>query len=145
MVLRNLSVNSKKIEIHIKANSGWLDTNFLEIWHYRDLLFLLIRRDLVSQYKQTVLGPLWLIAQPLFGTGVFAVISGMVAQLPTDGLPVFLFYQSGMLGWNYFASTYGSNANALQSNAGLFGKVYFPRMIPPIAVCITNLLHYFCR
>ena len=63
----------------------------------------------------------------------------MVAQLPTDGLPVFLFYQSGMLGWNYFASTYGSNANALQANAGLFGKVYFPRMIPPIAICITNL------
>ncbi len=138
-------MNSKTIEIHIKANSGWLDTNFLEIWHYRDLLFLLIRRDLVSQYKQTVLGPLWLIAQPLFGTGVFAVIFGMVAQLPTDGLPVFLFYQSGMLGWNYFASTYGSNANALQSNAGLFGKVYFPRMIPPIAVCITNLFTLFLQ
>ena len=136
-------MNSKTIEIHIKANSGWLDTNFLEIWHYRDLLFLLIRRDLVSQYKQTVLGPLWLIAQPLFGTGVFAVIFGMVAQLPTDGLPVFLFYQCGMLGWNYFANTYGSNSNALQANVGLFGKVYFPRMIPPIAVCITNLFTFF--
>ena len=132
-------MNSKPIEIHIKANTSWFDIDFQEIWQYRDLLVLLIRRDLVSQYKQTVLGPLWLLAQPLFGTGVFTVIFGMVAQLPTDGLPVFLFYLSGMLGWNYFASTYGSNANALQSNVGLFGKVYFPRMIPPIAVCITNL------
>ena len=135
-------MSSKRIEIHIKASSNWLDINFREIWHYRDLLILLIRRDLVSQYKQTVLGPFWLLAQPLFGTGVFTVIFGMVAKLPTDGLPVFLFYQSGMLGWNYFANTYGSNSNALQANVGLFSKVYFPRMIPPLAVCITNLFTF---
>lgn len=131
--------------IYIKPSTGWFDINLREIWQYRDLLFLLVRRDFVSQYKQTILGPFWLIAQPLFGTSVFTVIFGMVAKLPTDGLPVFLFYQSGMLGWNYFANTYGSNSNALQSNVGLFGKVYFPRMIPPLATCITNLFTFILQ
>ena len=131
--------------IYIKASQNWLDIDLREIWQYRDLLILLIRRDFVAQYKQTILGPFWLIAQPLFGTSVFTVIFGMVAKLPTDGLPVFLFYQSGILGWNYFANTYGSNSNALQSNVGLFGKVYFPRMIPPLATCITNLFTFLLQ
>tara|TARA_B100000212_G_C27359017_1_gene527283 strand:- start:154 stop:1005 length:852 start_codon:yes stop_codon:yes gene_type:complete len=131
--------------IHIRPSKGWCDINLKEIWQYRDLLILLIRRDFVAQYKQTVLGPFWLVAQPLLGTGVFTVIFGMVAKLPTDGLPVFLFYQTGMLGWNYFASTYGSNSNALQSNVGLFGKVYFPRIIPPVAVCVTNLFAFLLQ
>lgn len=132
-------------EIHIKPSKSWFDLNLHEIFQYRYLLFLLIRRDFVSQYKQTILGPFWLIAQPLLGTGVFTVIFGMVAKMPTDGLPVFLFYQSGMLGWNYFANTYGSNSNALQSNVELFGKVYFPRIIPPISVCITNLFTFLLQ
>ena len=136
---------SNSFNIHIRPSKGWCDINLKEIWQYRDLLVLLIRRDFVSQYKQTVLGPFWLVAQPLLGTGVFTVIFGMVAKLPTDGLPVFLFYQSGMLGWNYFASTYGSNSNALQSNVGLFGKVYFPRIIPPVAVCVTNLFTFLLQ
>lgn len=126
----------------LKPNRSWFDLELQGFLDYRDLLFLLVRRDFVAKFKQTVLGPVWLVLQPLLGTVVFTLIFGMVAGMPTDGLPTFLFYLCGQLGWNYFAHTYGTCAGTLQQNAGIFGKVYFPRLIPPVSVCISNLITY---
>ena len=106
--------------------------NLADIWRYRDLLFLLVHRDFVARYKQTILGPAWFILQPLMMTVVFTVIFGNIAKIPTDGLPPMLFYLTGLLGWNCFAQVLQSTSNTLVSNASLFGKVYFPRLIVPL-------------
>jgi len=137
-----METNSQAYEFIIKPNRTWFDLELEGFFHYRDLLFLLVRRDFVAQYKQTVLGPIWLILQPLLGSVVFTIIFGFVAGLPTDGLPTFLFYLCGQLGWNYFSKSYASCAGTLQQNAGIFGKVYFPRLIPPVSVCVSNLITY---
>jgi lipopolysaccharide transport system permease protein len=112
------------------------------VWRYRDLLLLLVHRDFIAKYKQTVLGPAWFIIQPLLTTLVFTVIFSKVAQIPTDGLPPILFYLAGLLGWNYFAQTFQTTSGTLVNNAGLFGKVYFPRLIVPLAAVISNLLTF---
>lgn len=129
-------------EIRIRPNRSWIKIDWHGLWEYRDLLFLLVRRDFVSKYKQTILGPAWFIIQPLFTTLVFTVIFGKVAKIPTDGLPPMLFYLCGMLGWNYFANTFNSTASTLVGNAGLFGKVYFPRLIVPLATVVSNLFAF---
>src|SRR5262249_45948386 len=100
---------------------------------------LLVHRDFVAKYKQTALGPAWFILQPLLMTVVFSVIFGEIAKIPTDGLPPMLFYLAGLLGWNYFAQTFQSTAGTLVGNAGLFGKVYFPRLVVPLSAVISNL------
>src|SRR5688572_7237940 len=130
---------SDSLEIILRAETKWLDIQFKPIWQYRDLLLLLVRRDFVARYKQTILGPLWFIIQPLTTTFVFTVIFANVAGLSTDGLPPVLFYLCGQLGWNYFSQTFGSISATLVSNAGLFGKVYFPRLVVPLSVLISNL------
>ena len=106
---------------------------FNEVFNYKDLIFLLIRRDFVTSYKQTILGPLWIILQALIGSAVFTVVFGKIANISTDGHPAFLFYLCGMLSWQYFSSVYGVGCNALQSNLPIFSKVYFPRLIPPVS------------
>ena len=106
---------------------------FKDLIKYKDLLYLLIRRDFVTSYKQTILSPLWVILQGLVGSAVFTVVFGKIANIPTDGHPSFLFYLCGMLSWQYFASVYGVGCNALQSNLPIFSKVYFPRLIPPLS------------
>jgi lipopolysaccharide transport system permease protein len=111
-----------------------------EIWRYRDLLFLLVHRDFVSNYKQTVLGPLWFIIQPLLTTIVFTIIFGKVAKIPTDGMPPMLFYLAGLLGWNFFSRTLSSTSSTLTSNLGLFGKVYFPRLVVPLAAVVSSFI-----
>lgn len=131
----------------IRSRSGWFDLRPLELWHYRDLISLFVRRDFVAIYKQTVLGPLWFMLQPLFSTIVFTIIFGRVARIPTDGLPPMLFYMSGIVTWNYFAGCLNKTSDTFVSNAGIFGKVYFPRLIVPISNVITNLLTFsiqFC-
>ena len=129
-------------ELRIRPNRQWIKIDWQGIWEYRDLLSLLVRRDFVSKYKQTVLGPLWFIIQPLFTTLVFTVLFGNVAKIPTDGLPPTLFYLVGMLGWNYFANTFNSTSTTLVTNAGLFGKVYFPRLVVPLSTVISNLFAF---
>ena len=109
------------------------------------MLFLLIRRDFVTSYKQTILGPFWVIAQALLGSAIFTIIFGKIANLSTDGHPAFLFYLSGMLGWQYFASVYGVGCNALQSNLMLFSKVYFPRLIPPVGQAIFAIFNFLIQ
>lgn len=126
----------------IRARQRWLHLPFREIADYRDLLFLLVRRDFVAKYKQTLLGPLWFIIQPLLTTLVFTIIFGNVAKIPTDGLPPVLFYLCGLLGWTYFAQTFNTTSTTFVTNAPLFGKVYFPRLIVPLSVTISNLLAF---
>jgi lipopolysaccharide transport system permease protein len=128
--------------IVIRPYSGWFDINLKEIWSYRDLIMLFVRRDFVTYYKQTILGPLWFFLQPLFTTVVFTIIFGKIANIPTDGLPPMLFYMAGIITWNYFASCLTQTSNTFVTNAGIFGKVYFPRLAVPISVVITNLLTF---
>lgn len=127
----------------IKAKRPLWDLELTNLWHYKDLIFLLIRRDFVTSYKQTILGPVWIILQALVGSAVFTVIFGKIANISTDGHPTFLFYLCGMLSWQYFASVYGAGCHSLQGNLALFSKVYFPRLIPPLSQAlflVFNLL-----
>lgn len=127
-------------EYIIKPNRSWLKVEWREIWAYRDLLALLVRRDFVSKYKQTVLGPIWFIFQPLVMTVVFTIIFNRVAKLSTDNLPPVLFYMSGLLAWNYFNQSFNSITSTFRSNAGLFGKVYFPRLVVPLGFLLSGLI-----
>jgi lipopolysaccharide transport system permease protein len=127
----------------IKAKPPWWDLELANLWQYKDLIYLLIRRDFVTSYKQTILGPIWIILQAIVGSAIFTVIFGKIANIPTDGHPTFLFYLCGMLSWQYFASVYGAGCNSLQGNLPLFSKVYFPRLIPPLSQAlflVFNLL-----
>lgn len=126
----------------IRPRNGWFDVHPGEIWKYRDLVGLFVWRDFVSVYKQTILGPLWYIIQPLLTTLVFTVIFGKVAHLPTSGLPPFLFYLSGVIAWKYFGDCLNSTSNTFVANANLFGKVYFPRIAVPISIVISNLIAF---
>ena len=107
--------------------SGWFNFSLKELWRYRDLIALFVRRDFVAIYKQTVLGPFWFLIQPIFSSIVFTIIFGKIANIPTDGLPPMLFYMAGIVSWNYFASCLTTTSNTFITNAGLFSKVYFPR------------------
>jgi len=129
-------------EIILRPETSWIHLELKGIWHYRDLLLLMVWRDFSAKYKQTLLGPLWFLLQPLLMTLVFTVIFGKVAGLPTDGLPPLLFYLCGQLSWNYFAANFNSNSATLVNNAGLFSKVYFPRLIVPISALISNLFTF---
>lgn len=126
----------------IRPRTGWFDIHPGELWKYRDLIGLFVWRDFVSIYKQTILGPLWYIIQPLLTTVVFTVIFGKVAKLPTDGLPPFLFYLSGVITWRYFADCLNSTSNTFVGNAHIFGKVYFPRLTVPVSIVISNLIAF---
>ena len=129
-------------EIVIEPSRGWLKVKWDELWEYRDLLVMLVQRDFISRYKQTLLGPLWHILQPVVMTLVFAVIFGRIAGIPTDGIPVPLFYLCGLLAWNYFAQNVTTGASTFINNAGIFGKVYFPRLVVPLAIVISNLVAF---
>lgn len=110
------------------------------LWRYRDLIALLVKRDFVAFYKQTVLGPLWYLLQPIFTTLVFTVIFGRIANIPTDGIPGPLFYMAGVVLWSYFASCMTKTSDTFAANANVFGKVYFPRLVVPISIVISNLI-----
>jgi lipopolysaccharide transport system permease protein len=125
----------------IKPNNSLFELNLKEIWKYKDLLFLFIRRDFVAVYKQTVLGPLWFIIQPIFTTLVFTVVFGQLASIPTDGLPQVLFYMCGITCWNYFAECVTKTSNTFVTNSAIFGKVYFLGLILPLSIITTYLLN----
>ena len=137
--------NPADFEVTLRANASWLQLELKGIWQYRDLLSLLVWRDFVAKYKQTILGPLWFIIQPLMMSLVFTVIFGKVANIPTDGLPPLLFYLCGQLGWNYFAQNFNSNSATLVNNSGLFSKVYFPRLVVPLANLVSNLFTFLIQ
>lgn len=133
-------MNGSVFAHEIKPKDKVFDLRIREIWRYKDLLFLLVRRDFVSIYKQTILGPLWFFIQPLFSTIIYTFIFGRVADLPADGIPHGLFYLSGITAWNYFANSLTSISDTFISNSSLFGKVYFPRAITPLSVVFSNLI-----
>jgi lipopolysaccharide transport system permease protein len=118
------------------------DLKLGQLWRYRDLVLLFVRRDFVSLYKQTILGPLWYLIQPLLTTITFTVVFGNIAKLPTDGLPQFLFYMSGTVIWTYFATCLTKTSETFVHNAHLFGKVYFPRLAVPVSILISNLIAF---
>lgn len=126
----------------IEAKASLFDLKLNEVWAYRDLLWLLVRRDFVSFYKQTILGPLWFFIQPLFTTIIFTFIFGNLAGISTDGLPKPLFYMAGITAWNYFADCLTKTSTVFKDNAGIFGKVYFPRLIMPLSIVVSNLVRF---
>lgn len=126
----------------ITPRDNLFDLRLRAIWNFRDLLMLFVHRDFVAVYKQTILGPLWFFIQPLLTTLVFTVIFGKVAKIPTDGLPPLLFYLAGVTAWNYFAECFRKTANSFTQNAHIFGKVYFPRVIAPLSITLTNLITF---
>jgi lipopolysaccharide transport system permease protein len=129
----------------IKPKRNLLDLRLGELWRYRDLVILFVRRDFVSAYKQTILGPLWYLIQPLLTTIIFTVIFGSIAKLPTDGLPQFLFYMSGTVIWTYFSDCLSKTSVTFVSNSNLFGKVYFPRLAVPVSILISSLITFLIQ
>ncbi len=118
------------------------DIRFREIWNYRDLLFTFVKRDYAASYKQTILGPVWHILQPILPVVMYTFVFGTVANIGTDGIPKPLFYLSGLLLWNYFSDCFSRTSTVFNTNAGLFGKVYFPRLISPLSVVISSLMRF---
>jgi lipopolysaccharide transport system permease protein len=129
----------------IKPKTGIFNLQLLELWRYKDLLLLLVRRDFVAVYKQTILGPLWYIIQPVLTTAVMYIVFNKIAGLSTDGLPPVLFYMIGNVAWGYFASCLTKTSNTFIANANIFGKVYFPRLIVPLSTVISSLFAFFTQ
>lgn len=129
-------------DLVIKGHTSLFDVKYKDLWHYRDLLFLFVKRDFVSFYKQTVLGPLWFFIQPIFTTIVFAFIFGDLAGISSDGLPHYLFYLSGITAWSYFSECLTKTSTVFRDNANIFGKVYFPRLIMPLSIVVSNLVRF---
>ncbi len=124
----------------IEPSRGLFDLRLMEIWRYRDLLLLLVKRDFVATYKQTILGPVWFFLQPVLTTLTFTLIFGRIAGLSTDGVPMMLFYMAGITIWNYFAECLNRTATVFKDNAQVFGKVYFPRLVMPLSIVVSNLV-----
>lgn len=129
-------------DLVIKGHTSLFDLKFRDLWHYRDLLLLFVKRDFVSFYKQTILGPLWFFIQPIFTTIVFTFVFGNLAGISTDGLPQYLFYLSGITAWNYFSDCLNKTSTVFRDNANIFGKVYFPRLIMPLSIVVSNLIRF---
>lgn len=132
-------------DLVIKGHTSLFDLRLGELWNYRDLLVLFVRRDFVTVYKQTILGPLWFFIQPLLTTITFTIIFGNVAQLSTDGAPKLVFYMAGITLWSYFSTCLTNVSGVFNTNAGIFGKVYFPRLIMPLTIVISNLMKFFVQ
>jgi len=137
-----MSTDKDNFAFSISPRDKLLNLRLHDLWSFRDLMMLFVHRDFVSFYKQTILGPIWFFLQPLLTTLVFTVIFGNVAKISTDGLPPFMFYLAGVTAWNYFAECFRKTSNTFTHNANIFGKVYFPRIIVPIATTITNLITF---
>ena len=134
------SVQEEKWDIVIKPKDKLFSVDFKELWRYRDLCALFVKRNIITQYKQTILGPAWFVIQPALTVILYMVVFGGIAGIPTDGVPRPLFYLAGTCMWQYFASCLNNTSNTFVSNSGIFGKVYFPRLIMPVASVISNLL-----
>jgi lipopolysaccharide transport system permease protein len=129
----------------IEPRSRLLDLRLDEVWKYRDLVLMFVRRDFVANYKQTILGPIWFFLQPLLTTVTYMFIFGRVAALSTDGVPMMVFYLAGITFWNYFSETLNRTATVFKDNAQMFGKVYFPRLTMPVSIVISNLVRFFIQ
>ena len=137
-----MSTDNKYWDVILSPRTGWFNVDINELFKYRDLIFMFVKRDFVTFYKQTILGPIWYIIQPLVNTIVFTIIFGNLAKIPTDGMPPFLFYMAGNVAWSYFAVCLSGTSNTFVANAEIFGKVYFPRLVIPISQVIIALLQF---
>ncbi|WP_312767449.1 ABC transporter permease [Epilithonimonas sp.] len=126
----------------IESNHSLFDLNLREVWRYKDLVYMFVKRDFVSSFKQTILGPMWFFINPIFTTIVYIIVFGNIAKLSTDGAPKILFYLAGITLWNYFSSCLTSTSNVFTNNAGIFGKVYFPRLVMPLSIIFSNLMRF---
>jgi len=138
--IKNCYSNSENWTETISTSTNLFDLKLKDVWRYRDLLWLFVKRDFSAQYKQTVLGPVWHFIQPIFTTIMFLLVFSKIANIDTDGIPPLLFYMSGITIWNYFSSCVTSTSNTFVANAGIFGKVYFPRLVLPISVVLSNIV-----
>lgn len=132
-------------DLIIRPKKHAFDINFKEIWQYRDLLTMFVKRDVITVYKQTVLGPIWFIVQPILTTIIYIVVFGGIAKISTDGTPMALFYLSGIVIWNYFAESFNQTSDTFTQNAAIFGKVYFPRLIMPLSKVASGLIKFFIQ
>lgn len=131
----------------IESKHSLFDLNLKEVWRYKDLIYMFVKRDFVSSFKQTILGPIWFFINPIFTTIVYLIVFGGIAGISTDGAPKILFYLSGVTLWNYFSTCLTSASNVFVNNAGIFGKVYFPRLVMPLTIVVSNLMRFgvqFC-
>jgi len=140
--MTELDTDIEKWDLIITPKRGWLDLHLKDIWIYRDLVFHFVKRDFVTFYKQTILGPLWYIIQPLLTTVVFSIVFGKIARISTEGVPRFLFYLSGTVAWGYFSDCVKETSDTFIKNAKIFGKVYFPRLTVPFSVVIISLVKF---
>jgi lipopolysaccharide transport system permease protein len=137
-----MNQNKENWDLVIQGKSSLFDLRLKEVWRYRDLLQMFVRRDFITVYKQTILGPLWFFIQPILTTLTFTVIFGNLAKIPTDGAPKLIFYMSGITIWNYFSTCLVDVSKVFISNSAIFGKVYFPRLIMPLTIVISNLMKF---
>lgn len=129
----------------IKPKVKLLDINLMELWKYKDLIIMFVKRDFKTLYKQTILGPLWIIINPMLTTLMFTVVFGGIANISTDGIPQFVFYMAGNTIWSYFSTCLTKTANTFISNSAVFGKVYFPRLVSPISTVLSGLINFFVQ
>ncbi len=138
-------MHKEKYHLRIQPKKSLFDINLKELWDYRDLIVLFVHRDFVSMYKQTILGPLWFIIQPLINTLMFTIVFAKIAKFSTAGLPPIVFYLSGTIAWNYFSTTLLRTSETFTNNASIFGKVYFPRFTVPLSVVISNIIQFILQ
>jgi lipopolysaccharide transport system permease protein len=137
-----MELKEENWDLIIRPNQSVFSFDYKALWRFRDLLLLFVRRDIISTYKQTILGPIWFLVQPILTTITFIVIFGNIAKISTDGLPTVLFYMSGIVLWNYYAECLTKTSETFIANAGIFGKVYFPRLIVPISIVVSNMIRF---
>lgn len=137
-----MSEMSKGYHTHIQPKNGWFDINLKELWQYRDLIWLFTKKNFIIVYKQTVLGPAWIILQPLLTTLIYALVFGGIAGISTDGAPKLLFYMGGTAMWHFFSSCLNKTANTFTTNARVFGKVYFPRLVMPVSTVLSSAINF---
>ena len=135
-------MNPNEVISHIEPKKKWLDVDLKGLWRYRDLYYMNVKRDLITQYKQTIMGPLWYLIQPMLTTIMYMFVFGGLAGISTDGVPQPLFYLCGVCLWTYFSSCFTSCSNVFSANQGVFGKVYFPRLVVPLSSVTSNLIKF---
>lgn len=138
----NETSETQEWESEIKSEDSLFSINFKEVWQYRDLLLMLVKRDYISTYKQTILGPIWFFVQPILTMIIYVILFGQIAKLPTDGAPQIVFYLSGITIWNYFSESLTKTSSVFRDNAAIFGKVYFPRLIMPLSIVVSALIKF---
>ena len=136
---------SNLYHVHLAPKTGWFDIDLKEVWRYRDLIWLFTKRSFILRYKQTILGPLWVIFQPLMTTLIYTFVFGGIAGISPDGVPSILFYMGGNAVWSFFAACINGTANTFTGNAGVFGKVYFPRLVSPISTVMASVFDFFIQ